>query len=164
MKNQLALEFSVRLKTALREAGIKATASNVASEFNLRYWGDSISNHAVRNWLIGVSVPKQDKLVVLAEWLRVSPEALLFGTEPVRPADAHFSSAPVNLVDQQVISQYFKLSDEHRFVVRLMVEALTHMPKQALKITSLESMPPHVLRCSDPSPLAPSFQRFSPSR
>ena len=71
MKNPHALEFSARLKTALKEAGVRITASHVASEFNLRYWGQSVSNHAVRNWLIGVSIPKQDKLVVLANWLRV---------------------------------------------------------------------------------------------
>ena len=164
MKNPHAHEFSNRLKIALAHAGVKASASHLASEFNLRYWGQSVSNHAVRNWLIGISIPKQDKLVVLADWLRVSPEALLFGTEPVRPADQHFSTGPVNLVDQRVIAQYFKLSAEHRFVVRMIVEALRGMPKPALKITALESEQSLEPPCSDLDQPTPSSRQFSPSR
>jgi hypothetical protein len=125
MKNQLAKDFSSRLRTALRGAGVRISASYVAHEFNIRYWGPSISSHAARNWLLGVSVPKQDKLMVLADWLCVTPEALLFGTEPPRPADDQFTQEPVNIVDQQLISRYFKLTTEQRVTVRMVVEALT---------------------------------------
>lgn len=124
MNNPLAKDFSTRFKTALREAGIRVSASNIAHEFNLRYWGSGVSSHAVRNWLMGVSIPKQDKLMVLAQWLQVTPEALLFGAQPHRPADEHFTEKSVNLVDQQLIAQYFKLIPEHRVAVRLMVDAL----------------------------------------
>ena len=130
MKNHLAQEFSVRLKTALKEAGIKASASHVASEFNLRYWGSGVSSHAVRNWLMGVSIPKQDKLMVLAQWLQVTPEALLFGAQPPCPADEQFSGKSVNLVDKQLIAQYFKLAPQHRVAVRLMVDALLALGAQ----------------------------------
>jgi hypothetical protein len=128
MKNHLAQEFSVRLKTALKEAGVKASASHVASEFNLRYWGHSISTHAARNWLMGVSVPKQDKLVVLANWLRITPEALLFGTHPACPVAENATEEPINLVDRALIAQYLQLMPEHRYAVRLIVEALLHLP------------------------------------
>jgi len=130
MKNQLAKDFSNRLRTALRGAGVRISASYVAHEFNLRYWGPSISSHAARNWLLGVSVPKQDKLLVLAEWLRITPEALLFGTEPPRPADDQFTHEPVNIVDQQLISGYFKLTTEQRCTVRTVVEALAQLNLQ----------------------------------
>jgi transcriptional regulator with XRE-family HTH domain len=131
MNNPIAKDFSVRFKTALREAGIRVSASVIAHEFNLRYWGTSISSHAVRNWLMGVSIPKQDKLMVLAQWLRVTPEALLFGAQPVRPADEQFTEKPVNLVDQQLIAQYFKLLPEHRVTVRVMVDALLALGHQS---------------------------------
>ena len=128
MKNRLAQEFSVRFKTALKEAGVKISASHVASEFNLRYWGQSISTHAARNWLMGVSVPKQDKLVVLANWLRITPETLLFGTHPACPVAENAADEPINLVDRALIAQYLQLLPEHRYAVRLIVEALLHLP------------------------------------
>ena len=131
MNNPLAKDFSTRFKTALREAGVRVSASNIAHEFNLRYWGSGVSSHAVRNWLMGVSIPKQDKLMVLAQWLRVTPEALLFGAQPPRPADEHFSAKTINLVDQQLIAQYFKLAPEHRVAIRLMVDALLALDAQA---------------------------------
>ena len=130
MNNPHAKDFSIRFKTALREAGIRVSASNIAHEFNLRYWGTGVSSHAVRNWLMGVSIPKQDKLVVLAQWLQVTPEALLFGAQPSRPADEQFTEKTVNLVDQQLIAQYFKLMPEHRVAVRLMVDALLALRAQ----------------------------------
>ena len=62
-------KFADRLRAALTDAGIRVSATVVANEFNLRYWGEGISSHAARNWLMGVSVPKQDKLMVLSKWL-----------------------------------------------------------------------------------------------
>ena len=84
---QQANTFAERFRSALKDAGVRVSATVVANEFNLRYWGEGISSHAARNWLMGVSIPKQDKLMVLAKWLKITPEGLLFGTPPPRPAD-----------------------------------------------------------------------------
>jgi transcriptional regulator with XRE-family HTH domain len=121
---QEARKFADRLRTALKDAGIKVSATVVANEFNLRYWGEGISSHAARNWLMGVSIPKQDKLMVLAKWLKVSPEGLLFGTPPPRPVDETLTDELMNLVDQQLISRYFLLLPEQRRVVREVVDGL----------------------------------------
>lgn len=40
----------------------------VASEFKLLFWGRSMTPHRGRNWLMGDSKPKQDKLRAMAEW------------------------------------------------------------------------------------------------
>lgn len=48
-------------------------------EFNLRYWGRSVSFQVVRRWLRGEVVPTQDRLQVLAEWLGVDAHWLRFG-------------------------------------------------------------------------------------
>ena len=116
--------FAQRLRVALEGVGVRLSPSVVAHEFNLRYWGEGISSHAARNWLMGVSIPKQDKLLVLSKWLKISPEGLLFGTPPPRPADEALTDERVNLVDQQLISRYFSLQPEHRRVVREVVEGL----------------------------------------
>ena len=117
-------KFADRFRAALKDAGVRVSATVVANEFNLRYWGEGISSHAARNWLMGVSIPKQDKLLVLSKWLKISPEGLLFGTPPPRPADEALTDERINLVDQQLISRYFALQPEHRRVVREVVDGL----------------------------------------
>ena len=51
--------------------------------FNTHYWGQSVSFQAVSRWLRGESIPAQDKLITLAEVLKIEPEVLRFG-EKVR--------------------------------------------------------------------------------
>ena len=77
------LEFSNRLREAMINAGYAASPSVLEHEFNLRWYGRSISNQAAWSWLNSRSMPKQDKVQVLAEWLRIEPEVLRFG-EAVR--------------------------------------------------------------------------------
>jgi len=125
------IKFADRFRAALKDAGIRVSATVVANEFNLRYWGDGISSHAARNWLMGVSIPKQDKLLVLSKWLKISPEGLLFGSPPPRPADEALADERINLVDQQLIFRYFALEPEHRRVVREVVEGLAALSPKA---------------------------------
>ena len=73
---------------------------------------------------MGVSIPKQDKLLVLSKWLKTTPEGLLFGTPPSIPNDEVATEPNVTLVDQRLISKYFTLVPEHRRVVREVVEGL----------------------------------------
>jgi len=122
-------KFADRFRAALKDAGVRVSATVVANEFNLRYWGEGISSHAARNWLMGVSIPKQDKLMVLSKWLKISPEGLLFGTPPQRPADV-VSDERINLVDQQLIARYFTLEPEHRRIVREVVDGLAALGAQ----------------------------------
>lgn len=79
--------FSARLAQAMRQAGYEARPSVLEKQFNSRWRGRSVSFQAVSRWLTGASIPAQDKLVVLADWLGVSPEGLRFGTEPARLAE-----------------------------------------------------------------------------
>ena len=124
--------FADRLRAALKDAGVRVSATVIANEFNLRYWGEGISSHAARNWLMGVSVPKQDKLMILSKWLKISPEGLLFGTPPPRPIDENMKADPMSLVDQQLVSRYLGLDPDHRRVVRDVVEGLSALSHQHL--------------------------------
>ena len=47
--------------------------------FNAHYWGRSVTFQAVSRWLRGESIPAQDKLITLAEVLKIEPEVLRFG-------------------------------------------------------------------------------------
>ncbi|WP_238944909.1 hypothetical protein [Vandammella animalimorsus] len=130
-QSEEAQAFAQRLRQALEEAGIPASPTVVAHEFNLRYWGRSISVHAARNWLMGISLPRQDKLRVLAAWLRVTPEALLLGAEPAllpmqrtarMPAKAAVGYE-LGLADQRMLQTYLRLSRESQHTVQNVVAA-----------------------------------------
>lgn len=120
------LAFADRLKTALEAAGVRASPTVIAHEFNLRFWGRSITPHTARNWLLGHSLPTQDKLRVLAEWLQVAPDELRFGRPPGKPRanviDSQVDS--LNLADREMISRYLSLELHDRRTVRDVVIAL----------------------------------------
>lgn len=72
-------DFATRLKNAMIEAGYEPRPAVLEREFNQRYWGRSVTFQAVRHWLRGETIPEQDKLQVLADWLNVEPQYLRFG-------------------------------------------------------------------------------------
>lgn len=72
-------EFAQRLSDAMTRAGYALRPVILEREFNTRYWGRSVTLQAVRRWLRGEAIPSQEKLQVLAEWLKVEPQILRFG-------------------------------------------------------------------------------------
>ena len=77
------IEFAERLKQAMLAAGYEARPGVLEKEFNTRYWGRAVTFQAVSRWLKGLSIPEQDKLQVLADWLKIEPQILRFGGEAV---------------------------------------------------------------------------------
>lgn len=73
------LEFAQRLRDAMVAAGLEPRPGVLLNLFNAHYWGRSVSFQAASRWLRGEAIPAQDKLLVLAEVLRVEPEVLRFG-------------------------------------------------------------------------------------
>jgi transcriptional regulator with XRE-family HTH domain len=128
-----AQQFSRRLRHALKEAGYKQSPTVLANEFNLRYWGDGITAHAARNWMNGTSLPKPDKLRILADWLRISPQDLLFGPDAdpsvlaLREANPRY---PISLADDTMVRKYQHLPQEQRRVVREVVAGLFALEQQ----------------------------------
>jgi transcriptional regulator with XRE-family HTH domain len=118
--------FADRLHQALDAAGVRSSPTLVANEFNLRYWGRSITPHTARNWLLGKAMPTQDKLVVLAEWLQVSPDELRFGKVSagarLSEADAQFEK--LDMADREMMARYLSLPAADRKTVREVVAAM----------------------------------------
>jgi transcriptional regulator with XRE-family HTH domain len=73
------LEFAERLQAAMRGAGLEPRPAVLLHLFNAHYWGRSVTFQAVSRWLRGESIPAQDKLITLAEVLKIEPEVLRFG-------------------------------------------------------------------------------------
>ncbi len=119
-------EFAARLRLALKGVGIRPSATVLANEFNLRYWGESITINTARNWLLGKSIPMQDKLRVLADWLHVSPDELRYGTlaPTFKAQDSGTDMTVLNMQDREMLARYMTLSLEHRKTVCDVVVAL----------------------------------------
>lgn len=72
--------FSERLREALANAKPPVTtAAELARAFALRYDAPAPTPGAVRKWWDGKAVPDEDKLEVLAEWLKVPTQWLRYG-------------------------------------------------------------------------------------
>jgi transcriptional regulator with XRE-family HTH domain len=111
--------FAARLRHAMKEVGLKSSATQLADAFNMRYWGEGITPHAARNWMIGVSLPKPDKLKTLSDVLQISPQDLLFG--PVSPsliARENNQCSPLGMGDTEMLRQFLQLTAEHKRMVR----------------------------------------------
>lgn len=114
------IEFTHRLRAAMVQAGYAASPSVLEHEFNLRWPGQSISNQAAWGWLNSRSIPKQDKLQVLAEWLKIEPEVLRFG-EAVRNKVAEHRQRwdeGVGYQEREVFDAFLRLPAAQRKLVR----------------------------------------------
>lgn len=122
--------FAQRLRKALEASGVKLSPTQVANEFNLRYWGRSITPHTARNWLLGKSIPTQDKLRVLSEWLLVSPDDLRFGPKEFsRAMSVDMLESQLDLADREMIQRYLGLSAPNRKTIREVVLAFSQASK-----------------------------------
>ena len=114
------IEFSKRLRQAVQDAGYAASPSVLEHEFNLRWWGRSISTQAAWSWLNSKAIPAQDKMQVLAEWLKVEPEVLRFGEAVRESVQAHRQrwAQDVGHLEREAFDAFLQLPAPQRKVVR----------------------------------------------
>ena len=101
--------FSERLIKAMQQAGYEAKPSVLEREFNLRYWGKSVTLQGVRRWLRGEAIPAGDKLDTLVEWLGINKKYLLYGEQAAKA------------LGEQVARWDTKTTPEEREVIELFI-------------------------------------------
>ena len=119
MENAKA-QFAERLRDAMTAAGYEAKPAVLEREFNTRHWGKPMTLHGVRRWLRGETLPSQEKLLVLAEWLGVSPQQLRFGSEVVQRVQqrrARWDSG-IGYQDRDIFEAFLKLPVPQRRLIR----------------------------------------------
>lgn len=123
-------QFAERLRAAMIAAGHEPRAIVLEKNFNSRYWGRSVTYQAARRWLIGLSIPEQEKLQVLAEWLRIEPQALRFGS-PAKSGkgmaagdEARHRWDTLDPMDRTTIDTYLTLPESLRQHARALIAAL----------------------------------------
>jgi transcriptional regulator with XRE-family HTH domain len=113
-------QFADRLRDAMTAAGYEPKPAVLEREFNTRYWGQAMTLHGVRRWLRGETLPSQEKLLVLAEWLGVPPQQLRFGPEVVQRVlqrRARWDSG-IGYQDRDIFEAFLKLPIPQRRLIR----------------------------------------------
>lgn len=119
-------DFARRLRAALHDAGIEASASVLEKRFNSRYDGSPVTAQAISGWLSGRYLPKQDKIRVLAAIVGVDPHVLQYGGKPrVGEGRAEWSEA-VGPQERAMLDAYLGLPAAQRKLVRDLVAALSN--------------------------------------
>lgn len=113
-------EFAQRLAEAMTRAGYALRPVVLEREFNTRYWGRSVTLQAVRRWLRGEAIPSQEKLQVLADWLKVEPQVLRFGDQvriSIQQQKQRWDEG-VGYLERETFDAFLKLPAPQRKVIR----------------------------------------------
>jgi transcriptional regulator with XRE-family HTH domain len=98
--------------------------------FNARYWGRSVSFQAVRRWLKGEAIPSQEKLQVLAEWLKLEPHVLRFGdsvAKAVRASRKRWDEG-LGYLERETFDAFLALPASQRKALREIIMSLAEVP------------------------------------
>ena len=112
--------FAERLGLAIKNKGIKQSPTVLCNLFNSNWSGRSITPHTARNWILGIAMPQQDKLVCLAKLLDTSAGQLRYGrsNEKTMIFSTDNFESEVSNTDQEFFMQYLKLDDERKRLSR----------------------------------------------
>jgi transcriptional regulator with XRE-family HTH domain len=104
----------------MQAAGYEPRPLVIENEFNQRWWGRSISMQAAWSWLNAKAIPSQDKLQVLAEWLKVEPQILRFGEGIAKSVKQYRERWDEKLTHQEreTVDAFLQLPAPQRKVVR----------------------------------------------
>jgi len=120
--------FRDRLQQALRDAQYAEVGpTQLAREFNIRFKGPSITVHAARKWLVGESIPTQEKLRALAQWLGVTTEWLRFGDARHTVDSSNGTLDCCDPLQARVIDDFRRLNEHDQAIARDFIHMLVSM-------------------------------------
>lgn len=122
--NQDLDSFAERLRSQLLLRGKIISPTFLAREFNLRWRGVPISTNAARKWLYGPTLPKMEKIQVLAKMLGTSAEWLRWGQSS--DASVAESISPQSVTDMMLVEKQLAESVLHDWSL------LNHANKQLI--------------------------------
>lgn len=123
-------EFATRLEQALLAKAIRNSPTVLATLFNNEFDGRSVTPHTARNWLLGKSLPTQDKLVLLAKILDSSAEYLRYGRHSEKTfviSNDDGSETELTSTQQQFVKRYLILSKVQQRIINSTVAEFTEI-------------------------------------
>ena len=110
--------FAKRLTEILRANKLGPSPIAVVNAFNKEHKSVSLKAHSVRKWLLGESKPRQETIVLLAEWLKVDARELLETPKTAKPG------IEIDFTDQEVISKFLSMNLKQKAAVSLLIESI----------------------------------------
>jgi hypothetical protein len=127
-KVQTKAAFAKRLQNSLKESGRTVSPTDLSAEFNARFDGPNVHIHSCRKWLLGDAIPTQEKLVVLAKMLGVTPDWLRFG-DPAKAVAAPLGAATaLNRKELALLADYQRLPARDQTILQNFVGVLLKTP------------------------------------
>ena len=128
LRTDIYKEFAARLEQAMSAKSIRRSSTVLANLFNAEFDGKAVTIPTVSNWMHGLTIPTQDRLLVLAELLDTSAEHLRFGrnsekTLTIQNADG--SETELTSSQQQLVRKYIMLSASQQRLVSDLVDEIT---------------------------------------
>ena len=110
--------FAGRLTKLLRANNVEPTPIAFSSAYNKAHKDSPLKPHTARKWLIGETKPRQESVLLLANWLKVSPEQLMGTEESVQVG------IEIDFTDQEVISKYLSMNLKQKAAVSLLIDTI----------------------------------------
>ena len=120
----------------MRNAGYEPRPSVLERGFNIRYRGKSITLQSASRWLCGKSIPEQDKLQILANWLGVEPHVLRFGSPPSLDLQEQKTALEtlVEGMERETLEAFAALSSRQKKMVRAVIMELAQIGQERGKV------------------------------
>ena len=141
MRKTIAIKdtFSRSLRKCLHEHyGRVPAAAVIAKDFNLRAYGiEPITQESARRWIRGISIPEEDRLKVLIEWLSLDFNEILRsngnGNKHARAGNGHTNPQEMfrengdglSISEEELIRLFFCLDEEKRRLVLDLIKLMT---------------------------------------
>ena len=133
--------FSRSLRRCLHQHyGRVPAAAVIAKDFNLRAYGvDPITQESARRWIRGISIPEEDRLKILIEWLSLDFNEVLLsngngnGDRHARAGNGHVNPKEIfsgngdglSISDEELMRLIFNLNEEKRKLVLELIKLMT---------------------------------------
>ena len=127
LRTDMYKEFAARLEQAMTVKSIKHSPTVLAKLFNSAFDGRAVTIITVRNWMLGLSMPMHDKLVVLAELLDTSAEQLRDGRHSEKTLillNADGSETELTGSQQRLVRKYIMLTSSQQRLIRDLVDVI----------------------------------------
>ncbi len=111
--------FALRLRAALASADVPVNVAEVWKRFNSLSNDPPVTKHAVRKWLMGESIPTQQRMKVLSAWLKVDSTWLRFGEELAQDENKQLS-----VDEQMLVKSYRRLPERERQKLLSLVQTM----------------------------------------
>lgn len=128
LRNDIYKEFASRLEQALKAKSIKHSPTVLANLFNAEFDGRSVTPHTARNWILGKSMPTQEKLVLIAKLLDTSAEQLRYGRHSEKTlmiGNQDGTESELTASQQQLVRKYIMLSMRQQKLVSDLIDEIS---------------------------------------